>query len=186
MKRFLIRGGSIAAGYGVERSYVDILRNRFSGSGIEIINRSRYRETSFDGIWNFHDDIKNFSPDMLMVHFGMDDAFHPVYRSEYRENLVQMIRLTRDTVGAAVILLTSHLLRNIHDTDAVMIYNRAMREVALDLDCILIPFHTYWAGLLIDNVCSIDELVQDDDRYPTEKGHEHYAEMVTAQLNRHV
>jgi len=48
--KLLIRGGSIAAGHGVIKSYADILTHPFGPKAIEVINRSRYRETSFDGI----------------------------------------------------------------------------------------------------------------------------------------
>ena len=41
MTRLLIRGGSIAAGYKVERGYADILRDWGAARGIELINCSR-------------------------------------------------------------------------------------------------------------------------------------------------
>jgi len=93
--KLLIRGGSIAAGHGVIKSYVDILKESLLKKGIEVINRSRYRETTFDGIGTFNEDIANFGPDILLVQFGVDDAFEYVYRSEFQENIVQMIRLAR-------------------------------------------------------------------------------------------
>ena len=64
--KLLIRGGSIAAGHGVIKSYVDILKESLLKKGIEVINRSRYRETSFDGIGTFNEDIANFRPDILL------------------------------------------------------------------------------------------------------------------------
>ncbi|HQG66770.1 MAG TPA: SGNH/GDSL hydrolase family protein, partial [Smithella sp.] len=88
--KLLIRGGSIAAGYGVNKGYVDILQNLLRDKGIDVINRSRYRETSFEGIETFQEDIGRFRPDILVVHFGVDDAFEYVYRSEFQENIVQL------------------------------------------------------------------------------------------------
>jgi len=79
--RILVRGGSIAAGAGVNRSYVDILRDHLAPRGIEVINRSRTGETSFDGVETFGEDIESFQPDILILHFGVDDAFSAVYRS---------------------------------------------------------------------------------------------------------
>ena len=48
--KILIRGGSIAAGLGVARGYADILRETYKPRGIEVVNRSRAGETSFDGM----------------------------------------------------------------------------------------------------------------------------------------
>ncbi|MCX5849234.1 MAG: SGNH/GDSL hydrolase family protein [Deltaproteobacteria bacterium] len=182
--KLLIRGGSIAAGLGVIKSYVDILTESLLAKGIEVINRSRYRETSFDGIRTFNEDIANFEPDILLIQFGVDDAFQYVYRSEFQENLVQMIRLARRRFNPVIFLATSHIFDNPNDMDAVNIFYRSLRIVASDLGCELIPVHKYWAVYLEEhNLCSKD-LVQSDSRYPNEKGHEVIAEAVMNRLNQ--
>jgi len=176
--KLLIRGGSIAAGHGVIKSYVDILKESLLKKGIEVINRSRYRETTFDGIGTFNEDIANFGPDILLVQFGVDDAFGYVYRSEFQENLVQMIRLARLRFNPVILLATSHTFDNPNDMDAVYIFYRSLRIVASDLGCELIPVHNYWAGYLEkNNLCSKD-LVLSDSRYPNERGHLVIAEAV--------
>ncbi len=48
--KLLIRGGSITAGPGAIKSYADILAESLLRKGIKVINRSRYQETTFDGI----------------------------------------------------------------------------------------------------------------------------------------
>lgn len=53
--KLLIHGGSIAAGHGVIKSYADILTQSLAPKGIEVINRSRRRETSFDRIGTFYE-----------------------------------------------------------------------------------------------------------------------------------
>ena len=180
----LIRGGSIAAGHGVIKSYVDILTDSLLKQGIEVINRSRYRETTFDGIGTFNEDIANFQPDILLVQFGVDDAFQYVYRSEFQENLVQMIRLARLRFNPVIFLATSHTFDNPHDMDAVYIFYRSLRIVASDLGCELIPVHSYWAGYLEEhNLCSKD-LVLSDSRYPNERGHQVIAEAILTWLNK--
>jgi lysophospholipase L1-like esterase len=182
--KLLIRGGSIAAGHGVIKSYADILTQSLRPKGIEVINRSRYRETSFDGIGSFDEDIAKFRPDILLINFGVDDAFGYVYRSEFQENLVQMIRLARIRFHPVIYLATSHTFDNPHDMDAVYIFYRSLRIVASDLNCELIPIHNYWAGYLEKhNLCSKD-LVQSDSRYPNERGHKIIAEAITKWLDK--
>lgn len=180
----LIRGGSIAAGIGAKCSYVDILRQHFASRDIKIINRSRARETSFQGVWSYDEDIAPYKPDIFLLHFGMDDAFHPVYRSEMKENLVRIIRRVREQCDAHIALATSHTFANIYDTDAVNIYYRTIREVCMDLHCELIAVHTYWAGHLWEHGISHAELLQSDDRLPNEDGHKLYAQAILPHIER--
>jgi lysophospholipase L1-like esterase len=182
--KLLIRGGSIAAGHGVIKSYVDILKESLLKKGIEVINRSRYRETTFDGIGTFNEDIANFGPDILLVQFGVDDAFGYVYRSEFQENIVQMIRLARLRFNPAIFLATSHTFDNPRDMDAVYIFYRSLRIVASDLDCELIPVHNYWAGYLEQNNLCSKNLVLSDSRYPNERGHLVIAEAILTWLSK--
>ena len=176
--KLLIRGGSIAAGFGVTKSYVDILTQSLLGKRIEVINRSRYQETSFDGIGTFHEDIDNFRPDILLVQFGVDDAFGYVYRSEFQENIVQMIRLARARFNPTIFLATSHAFDDPYDMDAVNIFYRSLRIVATDLGCELIPVHSYWAGYLAEQKLSNKDLILSDCRYPNERGHQVVAEVI--------
>jgi len=182
--KLLIRGGSIAAGLGVTKSYVDILTESLLTKGIEVINRSRYQETSFDGIGTFNGDIDFFRPDLLLIHFGVDDAFGYVYRSEFQENIIQMIRLARLRFNPVIFLATSHTFDNHHDMDAVYIFYRSLRIVALDLGCELILVHNYWAGYLEEhNLCSND-LVLSDSKCPNEIGHQVIAEAMMKWLSK--
>ncbi|MCE5275306.1 MAG: SGNH/GDSL hydrolase family protein [Deltaproteobacteria bacterium] len=182
--RLLVRGGSIPAGVGVTRSYVDMLGRFCASRGVELINRSRPYENSFDGIRSFHEDIDPFRPEILLLHFGIDDAFCPVYRSEFKENLVRIVRLARERFDPLIIMPTSHTFDSPHDTDALNIYYRAIREVCQDLSCEMIPFHIFWAGHLEDQGLRNRELLQQDERYPNEKGHAVYAGTIMRRLER--
>ena len=182
--KLVIRGGSIAAGFGVTKSYADIITQSLAGKGIEVINRSRYQETSFDGIESFQDDIANFQPDILLIQFGVDDAFRYVYRSEFQENIVQMIRLARLRFNPVIYLATSHTFDNPYDMDAVNIFYKSLRIVATDLRCQFIPVHNYWADYLAEQNLSSKDLVQSDARYPNERGHQVIAEVIMNHLGR--
>jgi lysophospholipase L1-like esterase len=176
--KLLIRGGSIAAGHGVTKSYADIISEPLFNKGIQVINRSRYRETTFDGVATFNEDIDFLRPDILLVHFGVDDAFQCVYRSEFQENLVQMIRLARMRFNPVVVLATSHIFDNPHDMNAVNIYYRSLGIVASDLSCELIPVHNHWASYLEEKRFENKDLLLPDPRHPNERGHEVIAEAV--------
>lgn len=182
-KRLVIRGGSIAAGHGVDKGYVRILEERFSPEGVEIINSSRFGDNSFDGVWSFPQDIEPFRPEVLLIHFAVDDAFFPVYRSEFKENLVRMINRSRELFSPGICIATSHTFDDPYDMDAVNIFYRAIREVAVDLDCRMASVHTFWAGFLQDHGLSNRDLVQKDTRYPNARGHEVIAEAISTSLS---
>jgi len=183
-KRLVVRGGSIAAGHGVKRGYVQILAETLGNAGIEVVNSSRFGDTSFDGIWTFSRDIEPYAPDALLIHFGVDDAYFPVYRSEFKENLVRMVGRSRELFSPLIYIATSHTFDDPYDMEAVNIFYRAIREVCVDLDCHLIPVHTYWAGFLQDHWLSNRDLVCPDTRYPNEQGHEVFAKVIGGRILR--
>jgi hypothetical protein len=180
--RIVIRGGSIAAGHGVSTGYAEMLAEMLAPAGIECINRSRFRETSFDGVWTFDQDIEPFRPDILILNFGIDDAFHPVYRSEFQENHVQMIRRARRLFNPRILLATSHAFDDPYDMDAVNIYYRSLRIVAEDLRCELVQVHAYWAGYIYENGLISSDLTLADSRYPDQAGHKIFADIIMKRL----
>ena len=169
--RILVRGGSIPAGHGVEKGYVRLVEETLGPEGVEVVNRSRFRETTFDGVRTFYEDIDAFRPDILLLHFGIDDAFQCVYRSEFQENTVQMIRLVRERFNPVVVLATSQTFDDPYDMDAVSIYYGSLRIVSRDLGCEFVPVHHHWAGFLRENCLRNADLVLSDPRHPNEKGH---------------
>ena len=180
--RILVRGGSIPAGHGVTRGYVQIVKEVFAGTDTEVVNRSGFRETTFDGVRTFYQEIDVLKPDVLLLHFGVDDAFQVVYRSEFQENTVQMIRLARERFDPIVVLATAQTFDDPYDMDAVSIYYRSLRIVAEDLKCEFVPVHHHWAGYLEENRLKSADLVLADPRYPNELGHEVIAEAVFPRL----
>ncbi len=178
--KLLIRGGSIAAGHGVIRSYVDILKEDLRQQGITVLSRARHRETSFDGIGTFEADVAGLRPDILLLHFGVADAFGCVYRSEFQENIVRIIRRARLSFRHVICLATAHTFDNPYEMDAVNIFYDSLRITASDLNCAFIPVHSYWAEYLAQhNLCSRN-LVLADPRYPNPRGHE----VIAAALGR--
>jgi lysophospholipase L1-like esterase len=182
--KLLVRGGSIAAGTGVEKCYVEIVKDFCSSRNVEVINLSAPGDNSFDGIRTFQKDIEPCAPDILLIHFGVDDAFFPVYRSEFKENLVRMVRSARKSFNPLIMLPTSHTFDDPYEMDAINIYYRTIREVCIDLDCEMVAVHTYWAGYLEDHGLVNAQLVQKDTRLPNEPGHEIFAKVIIHRLER--
>ncbi len=182
-EKLVIRGGSIAAGHGVKQGYAEILMDMLKPRGINVINVSRFQDNSFDGVWSFPTDIEPHCPENLLIHFGIDDTFFPVYRSEFKENLVLMVRRARRLFSSRIFLATSHTFDDPYDMESVNIFYRVIREVSLDLQCTMIPVHTYWAGYLQDKGLTNKDLVLTDTRYPNEIGHRVYADVIMNHLD---
>lgn len=176
-----IRGGSLSAGHNVKTSYVDLLSHDGLLQTHTLINISKLGDSSFEGVWQF-DTVLLHKPDILILHFGIDDIYRPVYRSEFKENLVRMVQKARNASINNIILTTLHLVRNQYDMDAVDVFTRTVREVALDMNCLLATVHIEWINYLFETGKSLNTLLTDDDRYPNEKGHALIAEAIKKKL----
>ena len=123
-------------------------------------------------------------PDVLILHFGIDDAFFPVYRSEFKENLVQTVRLARHVCDPYVMILTSQPFEDPYDMDAVNIYYRTIREVCVDLECEMVPVHTWWQGIMMDRGLRTSDFVLKDTRLPNGRGHEIFASCLEGRIEK--
>lgn len=182
----LVRGGSTGAGIGVNKSYVDLLASFFLPFGIEVINRSRMSDTSFEGLDTFSHDISPFRPDVLIINFGLDDLFRPVYRSEFKENLVQIVRRSRAEFAPFVMLTTFHPLRDSIMADSDYVFFRTIREVSVDLSCHYVPIHLFWSAYIEEHKCMPQELLVGGSYLPCESGQFVYFECMKKSLSRFI
>jgi lysophospholipase L1-like esterase len=180
----LFRGGSISAGMGLTKCYVDIVRDSFPACNI--INKSYEGNTTFEGIRTFYQDIDPYKPDFLFIHFGIDDIFRPVYRSEFKENLVQLVRISKKRFDSKIFIVTSHTFENRFEMDAANIYYKTIREVAVDLKCIYVPIHLFWMSYLYETGRSCGDLIQADRRLPNEEGHEIFSSVIINRLKEYI
>ena len=178
----LIRGGSIPAGCGVSRGYADILTDWCRPQGIELINRSRTSENSFDGVRSFDEDIAPFRPRLLIIHFGIDDAFGCVYKSEFKENLVRMVRSARACCDPVVIMPTSQSFESSYYMQPAYFYYQIIRDVCVDLGCEMVPVHSFWNRIIQEEGLAHADLVQKNVLNPNERGHAIFAEALIRRI----
>jgi lysophospholipase L1-like esterase len=99
----IVAGSALPAG---ARNWTDILSEKY---GTAIINAGIGGNTSFQGLLRVWDDVLVHKPDYVIINFGVNDSMpdHPFRQSvwEFRYNLYEMIRLTREA-GAKPILMT--------------------------------------------------------------------------------
>ncbi len=109
-------------------------------------------------------------------------CWRPPYRSEFKENLIQIVKLARIRFNPDIMLLTSHPFEDQYEMDMIYNYYRIIQEVARDLGCKIIPLHAYLISLMIDAGLKISDYIQKDFRYPNELGHEIYARAISQKL----
>ena len=184
MTRLLIRGGSIAAGYKVERGYADILRDWGAARGIELINCSRPGENTFDAVRTFHDDIAPFKPDMLIIHFGLTTPSAVYINQSSRKTWCS-------SCGAAASCFTQSSscrprspLKAHPICSRLISTTRSSRDVCGDLGCEMVPVYTYWSGLVMERGLRHADLVQENVLYPNERGHDFFAQAIIQRLER--
>ena len=171
----LFRGGSPLAERAHVQTFAGLVASDPAFIGHNVYTVAGYGHTTFDLIWDFDEEIQPVEPGLLVLQFGVDDMYRPVYRSEFKENLVQAIRRARLRFNPTILLCTTHLLRTAYENDAAGIYNRTTREVATDLGCHYVSLHLVWMNHLHQKGITVDDLLEDDSRFPSQAGH-----MVTA------
>ncbi len=147
-----------------------------------LINRSRPGDTSFDGVRSWERDIAPFSPRLLIIHFGIDDAFGCVYKSEFKENLVRMARSARACCNPVIIMPTSQSFETSSYMQPARFYYQIIRDVCIDCGCEMVPVHACWNHVLEEQGMAHVDLVQQNVLYPNERGHAIFAEALIRRL----
>jgi len=176
--KILISGGSIASGYRTDKSYAQIIKESSLMNNVELFNLSEPNENSFYAVRSFDEKVVPVKPEIILIHYGIDDAYHPVYRSEFKENLVQFIRLAQKSFSTEIVLTTSHPFQDEFMMNELNIYYKTIREVAHDLNCGYIPLHILWYSLLDEIQFKHKDCFDIDERYPNNKGHCLYAKAI--------
>jgi lysophospholipase L1-like esterase len=166
----------------VSRGYADILKDWCRPQGVELVNRSRPGDTSFDGVRSFQEDIAPFRPRLLIIHFGIDDAFGCVYKSEFKENLVRMVRSARACCDPVVIMPTSQSFESSYYMQPAYFYYQIIRDVCVDLGCEMVPVHSCWNRILQEEGLAHADLVQKNVLNPNERGHAIFAEALIMRI----
>jgi lysophospholipase L1-like esterase len=131
---------------------------------------------------SFEHDIAPFSPRLLIVHFGIDDAFGCVYKSEFKENLVRMVRSARACSDPVIIMPTSQSFESSYYMQPARFYYQIIRDVCVDLGCAMVPVHACWNRIVAEAGMTHADLVQQNVLYPNEQGHAVFAKALITRL----
>jgi len=139
MKNF---GKIICFGDSLTKDYVslfkDKLRENFSETNVEIINKGIGGETSKDGV-NRLEQILKEKPNVVIIGFGMNDKSEGISLEEFYRNLNEIIAVFK---RVRVLLLNLHPL--FKDDKRTIMFNKIIKKVADEKRIRMVDIYKYW------------------------------------------
>jgi len=163
----LVVGDSISAAHGVamENGWVARLRQRLADRDYphQVVNASVGGDTTSGGLSRLPDALAEHRPAVVVIQLGGNDGLRGQPLAAMRENLGEMVALSRDT-GARVLLLGIRLPPN-YGPAYTGAFTEVYRKVAANRDVPLVP-------RLLAGVGKRGEFMQEDRIHPNAGGHD--------------
>ena len=171
-------GDSLAAGLGlIGRSPFPVVAGellRESGLGVRIVNAGVSGDTTAGGLARL-DWILRQRPDIVVIELGANDGLRGLPLDMTERNLKEMIRRTRDT-GAAVLLLGIRIPPS-YGPDYVADFAAIYPRIAAELDVALVES-------FLEGVGGRPSMNLPDGLHPNAPGHRRLAAQINAGLER--
>jgi acyl-CoA thioesterase I len=175
MKRILVLGDSLSAGFGLESSqaWPAMVTEKLRNAGLtnfEITNASQSGGTTEGGVQRLPTHLKR-KIDIFILELGINDAFRGVPISEIRNNLQAIIDRVKARNPSTRIIIAGMQLPN-YATDAyVFAFGQIYADLATKNNAALIPY-------LLEGVGGDPNLNQPDRVHPNAAGQKILAENV--------
>lgn len=163
----LVLGDSLSAEYGLQRGagWVGLLADRlrsstpqWNGPQYSVVNASISGDTTSGGRTRLPTLLKQHRPAVVVIELGGNDGLRGLPVPAMRENLVAMIRASRD-VQARVLLVGMQIPPN-YGRDYSQAFTTAFVQIARDEKVALAPF-------LLDGFAERTDMFQPDRIHPT-------------------
>lgn len=174
VKRVVVLGDSLAAGYGVEpqEAFPALLQQKVDASGLKftVVNAGVSGNTSADGLARI-DWLLKRRIDVLVLELGGNDGLRGVPVTAMQDNLQAIIERIKQRYPEARIVVAGMRLPPNLGNDYTERFRKVFPELAKKNNATLIPF-------LLEGVGGKPLLNQDDHIHPTADGHKIVAENV--------
>jgi acyl-CoA thioesterase-1 len=174
LKRVVVLGDSLAAGYGVEpqEAFPALLQQKVDTAGLKftVVNAGVSGNTSADGLARI-DWLLKRKVDVLVLELGGNDGLRGVPVTAMRDNLQGIIERVKQRYPETRIVIAGMRLPPNLGPEYTEAFRKVFPEVAKKNDATLIPF-------LLEGVGGKPMLNQDDHIHPTADGHKLIAETV--------
>ena len=175
MKRVLVLGDSLSAGFGLNsgQAYPALLTNKLRDAGLtnfEITNASQSGGTTAGGLERLPAHLKR-KIDIFVLELGINDAFTGVPIAQIRDNLQAIIDMVKARYPNARIIIAGMQLPNYADDAYVSTFGQMYADLAAKNNAALIPY-------LLEGVAGDPLLNQTDHIHPNAAGQKILAENV--------
>jgi acyl-CoA thioesterase-1 len=167
MKRILVLGDSLSAGFGLEPSqaYPALLSEKLREAGLtnfEITNASQSGGTTEGGLQRLPAHLKR-KIDIFILELGINDAFRGVPISGIRNNLQAIIDMVKARYPNTRVIIAGMQLPNYTDDPYVSAFGQIYADLAAKNNAALIPY-------LLEGVAGDPLLNQPDHVHPNAAG----------------
>lgn len=173
-------GDSLTYGWMVSKGYLDYLdemiRSRYPESRVEILNRGVPGDTALDGYSRLKRDVARDGADLVLVQFGLNDAYTGFSPDEFESNLERIITALKSSFNPEIALLTSVYIK-MPEYRRVLEYYDRITGLAERYALPAAQVHKYWEARVAGGA-DFYKLVQGDGVHPTEEGYRLFAEGV--------
>ena len=173
-------GDSLTYGWMVSRGYLDYLgemiNERYPGCRVDILNRGVPGDTALDGFSRLKRDVLRDRADLVLVQFGLNDAYTGFSPDEFESNLERIISELKSSFDPEIVLLTSVYIK-MPEYRLVLQYYDRIERLAEKYKLSLVKVHRYWEDR-VGAGTDFYKLVQADGVHPTEEGYRLFAESV--------
>jgi acyl-CoA thioesterase I len=175
MKRVLVLGDSLSAGFGLKSSqaWPALVAEKLRDAGLtnfEITNASQTGGTTEGGLRRLPPHLKR-KIDIFVLELGINDAFRGIPIAEIRNNLQQIIDLVKSKNPNVHIIIAGMQLPNYTANDYLFAFGQLYSDLAAKNNATLIPY-------LLQGVAGDPNLNQSDHIHPNVAGQKILAENV--------
>lgn len=174
MKRILVLGDSLSAGFGLKSSlaWPALITDKLRAAGLnfEITNASQTGGTTSGGLERLPGHLKR-KIDIFVLELGINDAFRGVPIAQVRNNLQAIIDIVKAKNPNGRIIIAGMQLPNSSEEDYVFAFGQLYADLAAKNKATLIPY-------LLEGVGGDPNLNQPDRIHPNAAGQRILAENV--------
>ncbi|HJX98244.1 MAG TPA: arylesterase [Chthoniobacterales bacterium] len=175
MKRILVLGDSLSAGFGLKSSqaWPALVTGKLRDAGLtnfEITNASQTGGTTAGGLQRLPAHLKR-KIDVFVLELGINDAFRGEPVAQIRNNLQQIIDSVKTKNQNAHIIVVGMQMPNYTADDYVFAFGQLYADLATKNNAVLIPY-------LLQGVAGDPNLNQPDHIHPNAAGQKILAENV--------
>jgi acyl-CoA thioesterase-1 len=181
-------GDSITAGYGVVKGFVFFLCAKitytYPALNLLPVNTGMSGDNSRDGLRRLNRDVLQYSPDLVTINFGINDAFSGISADQFTQNLERMAQEIRASGCSHIVFLSSEAIPEPWAEKQVLPFWDAMRKAAEKTGNVYADVHNRWLREL-EAERAVSNLTIPGDLHPSEEGHRLIAEAVFEAIQEH-